>query len=171
VVGLEEVYVWTPSDWFGLSQLVVGVAGLAFAGYQLRRTAVATEASQQLLARRLLTNDLLVLLPEVRDLEDSVERAVRSGNRDQTSDALRAYVQRIPTVIGHLKADVELKDENLVKLLGQAVSAAGNAKGNLYESPADSVDSIVKAARKKMMAATIELGELMARIQKQEVAK
>jgi hypothetical protein len=163
---MDDPYVWTPSDLFGLLQLIVAVLGLAFAGYQLWRTARATEASSALLARRLLTNDLLILLPEVQRLEDAVDRAARSGDRDQTSDALRAYVQRVPTVLGHLKSDRTLRDEKVVRLLSQAVSAAGSAKGDLYERSGDPIETIVKAARKKMMTATIEIGEVTARLQK-----
>ena len=164
---------WSPNDHFGLWQLVVAILGLAFAGWQLWRTRVASEASQraveasqQLLARRLLVNDLLVLLPEVHRLEEAFEKASRTGDRELTADALRAYVQRIPTIVGHLKADPAFQDEPTVRLLTQAVAAAGGAKGDLFTRTTDSMDAILKTTRRRMTAATIEISEMTARLQK-----
>jgi hypothetical protein len=145
-------------------QLFVGVLGLGFAGWQLWRTRVATEKSAQLLQRRLISNDLLLLLPEIHRLEDDVEDAIRTEDPNTVSSALVIYSRRVSAVVGHLKSDDNLKDEKLTKLLGQAAKAATQAKGDLFREESPDMAKLTASVVAKMTAASIEIGELVARL-------
>lgn len=166
MIAAAAAYVWTPSDYFGMWQLIVAALGLGFAGWQLLRTANATEASSRALQRRLLHNDLIAMLPEIHSLEDGVEKAVRLNDRDLTSEALVAYSRRVSSIVGALKADGDLKDERLTKLLGQAAKSADEVKASLYNIPQPAVDTTVHPVQDKMRTASRAANEVQAMLQK-----
>jgi hypothetical protein len=158
-------YEWALADHFGMWQLIVGIAGFGLAIWQLWRTANATEAASSALSRRLLHNDLLVLMPELHRLEDDFDNALRSANRDLVANALVAYSRRVSAVVGHLKSDDALREENAVRLLTVAAKSASSAKGELYSRPSEDIQAVVAPAQRKMAAANSEVAELTARLQ------
>lgn len=159
-------YVWTPSDYFGMWQLIAAVLGLGFAGWQLFRTANATERSTDLLERRLLSNDLLIMLPELHRMEDQFDAAVKSSDPDVVSNALISYSRHAHRIIGNLKSDPTLRDEKLVKALTSSAKASTAAKGELQSGTTEPIAEVVKIVREKMSAASSEVGELTARLQR-----
>ncbi len=160
-----SAYAWTPSDHFGMWQLVVAILGFGLAGWQLVRTANATERSTDLLERRLLSNDLLVMLPELHRLEDDITIAIKSGDRELVASALLAYYRRASMIMGYLKSDDLLKSEKLVRLMRAATSAASSAKGDLLDGT-DEITDVVRIAREKIARVGPEAAELTARLQK-----
>ena len=147
-------------------QLIVAVLGLGFAGWQLLRTANATVASQKALEQRLLHNDLLVLLPEMHLLEDAVERAVRAGDRDASSEALMTYSRRASAVVGELKLHSTLADSKATKSLAAAGKMAGDVKQSLYDEPHPAVAPEVAPAQERMRAASREISEVIAQLKR-----
>lgn len=157
---------WTPSDHFGLWQLIVAGLGFGIAIWQLIRTANATSRSRDLLERRLLSNDLLILLPELHRLEDDLDAASKTENKDVIGNALVAYARRASGVVGHLKTDPTLKDEKVVKLLTASTRASTSAKGELLGVGERTIQDTIRSARDKIATANAEVSELIARLQK-----
>ncbi|WP_056218951.1 hypothetical protein [Microbacterium sp. Root61] len=157
---------WTPSDHFGMWQLIVAILGFGLAFWQLVRTANATVASNKALQRRLLHNDLLVMLPEVHALEDAVDRAARVGERDDVSMALVSYSRRVTSMVGALKSDAALKDHKVTKALAAAAKAAGELKATLYDVEKPDVRALVRPVQVKIQTASRETGEVLAALQR-----
>lgn len=164
---------WTPSDQFGMWQLVVGVIGLAFAGWQLwlaRRAVQATQRTVQTTAnavtRQLLANDLLLLLPEIHGAVDAVDDAVSSGKRNRTSRSLMAYRRQSIRITAQLRSDPELSSDALVRALSAAARAASDAKGQIEGGSSDSLMEIVKPFSQKAAKAEQAAADLTAKLQR-----
>ncbi|MFD4958439.1 hypothetical protein [Microbacterium sp. NPDC058389] len=157
---------WTRGDVFGLLQVVVAILGFGLAIWQLVRTANATVASNRALQRRLLYNDLLVMLPDVHSLEDAVDKAARSKSRDEVSVALVTYSRRVASMVGALKSDPALKDHKVTKALAAAAKAAGDLKSTLYDEAEPDVQAMVRPVQTKIQTASRETGEAIATLQR-----
>lgn len=158
---------WAAAEWLSFWQLVVTIVGLALAGVQLTRTANATVESKNLLARRLLSNDLLVMLPELHVLEDELGAAVKSSDHDQVERALISLTRRSGTIIGHLSANDSTKDEKLVKQIRQTMNAARTAKSEVAGGATRPLPDVVKLTSEKLATVCGEASELIARLQKE----
>jgi hypothetical protein len=157
---------WSTAEWLSLGQLVLTFLGFLLAIIQLWRTANATVASKNLLARRLLSNDLLVLIPELHALEDSLDSAAKSGDPDQVERALVAYFRAAGRIQGHLEAFAETKDELMVGLLKQSIRTTRSAKIEIATGPTRSLAEITRLPREKIMKVTAEAAALVGRLQK-----
>ncbi|UOQ88712.1 hypothetical protein MUN74_15795 [Agromyces endophyticus] len=159
---------WHAAEWLSFWQLVVTVIGLGLAVAQLWRTADATVASKDLLARRLLSNDLLVMLPEIHTLEDELLQSVKSNDPDLVVNALLHLSRRAGSILGHLAANDGTKDEKIIKQLRAAMKAAQAAKSELAGSPTGRpIQEVVSLTVSKLSTVSTEASELVARLQKE----
>lgn len=158
---------WTHTDWLTLGQLVATVLGLGLAAIPLWQTANAVQRTNNLLAKRLLSNDLLVLLPELHQLEDTLQAALRADDADQMVVALVHYIRRVGTIDGHLSANDTTKDEALGTQLRASAKSARTAKIELSGVTSRTVFDITKVTMEKVSKAVQEAANLTARLQKE----
>ena len=160
---------WERSDWLSLGQLLFTFVGFLLAIIQLRRTAVATEATAKRVSElqvRLLTNDLLVALPTMHKLEDDLDDAVKADNHAAVERGLVAYARTASTVAALLEVRGGTAEVALVKLLNQAGRAATKAKSEIAEGTPRGLRDVVRVAMSKMSAVSTETSAMMARLQR-----
>ncbi|WP_368499623.1 hypothetical protein [Herbiconiux sp. A18JL235] len=156
---------WSTGDWLSLGQLVGTVVGLGLAAIPLWKTASAVRATRDLLSKRLLTNDLLILLPQLHALEDDLFERAKGNDADQLEKALVLYARHAGTIQGHLSTNETVKDEKLVALIRASRSAARAAKVEIAGGTSRPLFEIAKVTLDKVSKATDEATELIARLQ------
>lgn len=164
---------WTRGDVFGLAQVLIAIFGFAVAIWQIARTASAAEATAKATAetadavgRRLLSNDLLLMLPELHRLEDEVDSAVDSKSPEACSRALLSYQRRGRAIVAQLKTDSAYAEDPLILALEAAASAASSAKGQIQGGSQDALADVVKTFRAKVGKVDIAAADLTARLQR-----
>lgn len=166
-------YVWSPSDHFGMWQLIVAVSGLSFGGWQLwltrdaaQKTREAVDASTAAVSRRLMANDLLLLLPQLHRVEDEVESAATSGKRAKTSRSLMAYRRQANTISAQIRQAPEIDGAALLRALIAAAKASTDAKSLIEEGAAEPLAETVKNFRQKAAKVEAAAADLSAKLQR-----
>ncbi|MFN0095505.1 MAG: hypothetical protein ACKVVT_12120 [Dehalococcoidia bacterium] len=106
----------TPSDhvatqagfWMGLAGLLLGVAGILFAWWQLRKTRTAVEAATAAIRAttgRVARTEFLTTLIELQEAERDVDRALALGDRPALGEAIRTWRQVARQVLAAAKLD------------------------------------------------------------------
>lgn len=118
------------SDILSLIGLIVTVCGFAITIWQLVRTANASVATKKAIVianQRMLLNHLLVLLPQLSNLEADLDTAILADDRPSATRALVQFSHAANQVAALLEAN-DLESE--VDLVGELRKSAQNASTN-----------------------------------------
>ena len=135
------------SDWLGVAGLVVSVFGFGIAIWQLNRTANATEATAAqigLTLHRMNVNHLLVLLPQLRMIENDLDEASIADDRRLAKRTLVSYAQTASQVASLLEVAESESDADFVKRLRSSARLASLAKAALVSSSRGTVKSVTR---------------------------
>lgn len=139
----------TLSDWIGLIGLLVSIFGFTLAIVQLRRTANATEATAEKIEQtldRLSVNHILVLLPQLRLIENDLDHAAEYDDRRLAQRALISYAHTAGQVASLMEKRTEADTAFLERLRTSARDASA-AKSQLV-----STKVTIKAATRDVAA-------------------
>lgn len=156
----------TLGDVLSICGLVVGVIGFGFTIHQLRRTATATEASNELLVNvgaRMKANHLLVLLPQLHLLSDELDEAVLTDDKKAVTRALVSYSRAASQIASML--DTSSESPELVDMLRESAKAAGTAKGVIVGGTNKSLAVVVKSVTEAMSTVSNNASELISSYQ------
>ncbi|MCO7275065.1 hypothetical protein [Cellulosimicrobium cellulans] len=143
-------------DAIGFAGLAVSVVGFWVAIVQLRRTAKATAATAAALKsalHRMNVNHLLVLLPQLRIIENDLDQAAHDDDRRLAQRTLISYAHTASQVASLLESSEEPVDSELVGKLRTSARLASASKATLVSTSR----STVKTATKDVSS---EIGEI-----------
>lgn len=158
----------TFSDWLGIVSLGITVIGFAIAIWQLVRSAnaaVATRLAIEATARRMSLNHLLVLLPQLRIIENDLDAAMTDDDRRLAIRTLVNFTYTANQVASLLESEAENVDQSIVTMLRESATEAGQAKSALVTTERGTVRSIAKAAAGRIQAASGHAAGLVAQFQ------
>jgi hypothetical protein len=160
---------WTRADWLSLGQLVFTFLGFVVAIWQLARAASAAEETRDNVADlkvTLLSNDLLVKLPRLHRLEDDIDNAIKSGNREQILRSIVEYSRASSEVGAMLEGRSETADEPLVKMLKEATSACTKMRNEMTKGSGKDPAELAQAVLLKVSKVSPEVSAVVARLQR-----
>lgn len=139
------------SDVLAIWGLVIGVLGLLATGigfwiaiFQLRKTATAAQATTraiELANGRMLLNHLLVLLPQMKNLEADLDAAIAAPDKIAAIRALVAFSHTANQVAALL--ETEVAQSELVAQLRASARAASLAKSDLVSGSKKSLPALL----------------------------
>jgi hypothetical protein len=168
VLGLDER--WAREDSWQLVTAVVTVGGFYLAWRQLSRTATAQEQSNLLLTkvqRRLVINDLLLLLPRIQEVEDDVHHKFAGNDRPRLASSLVGYAQLCTEVAVAVSQSDPDEEQDFVEMLENVSLLAKRAKGELLTDPGRDQVVIMKRILKLMPTVSTRSHTLIARLKRE----
>ncbi|MFF2605822.1 hypothetical protein [Arthrobacter koreensis] len=147
--------------WFAIP---LQIAGFAIAYWQIAKAKNAATAAKEAAARtekQIGANLLLVVLPELNQIETNLEWAVGQADRNATIHYLASWRWQAGQLRGHLMRQGGV-DDKLLTQIQQSIATAADTKLALSDTSAD-VAKRCRAALKSIAHVTGTVGELMAR--------
>jgi len=135
------------SDWIGIAGLLVSIVGFWLAIVQLRRTAKATKATADNIKQtlhRMNINHMLVLLPQLRLIENDLDQAAEDEDRRLAQRTLISYAHTASQVASLLQGSETTSDVELIQKLRSSARKASQAKAQLVSSSRVSVKAAIK---------------------------
>lgn len=169
---------WSMANVSSVAQLGVSLAGFTLAVIQLWRTASASVESKKLLQgvrAHLLSNDLIVAIPNIHDLEDEIlELSKDEARREQAERALVEYSRKLGELAGFIDALLAVDQKEylvtVAALVKKTSGAVRRAKGELAQSTSRPYGDILKPALGRMSELSEEVAKMRAIIQKEVVS-
>jgi len=158
------------NEWLGVSGLILTVIGFLFTFEQLRRTKRVAKATQDTVYRatdRVRYNQLLVLLPQLQNLEPELDNAVTDDNGSMAARTLVRWNQLGSQVEGILSTMPGYED--LASNLKIACDAAATAKGQLVDE-VGLVKDVTREVRTSISNQLVALGGVLGSIATQASA-
>lgn len=145
--------------------LLVAIAGLAVALYQLDRTSTAVEAAEKAAVRterEAALRSLLSLLPTLEQSEFALDAAVSANEFAVARRELASWRARAADVKGLLSGRVDVQEEIRVNL-DASITQAATAKSRLFDEKVDIV-AATDRARREIAICVQELTEMAGRL-------
>lgn len=166
IAGTTEA--WSRDDTWQLLGVVLTAAGFLAAWIQLRRTATAQEESNELLGKvqgRILSNELLLVIPALHTLEDDIHRQVAAGERELLVRSLVAYSKSASETSAALE---EHGGEYLDfrQTLDAAALMASRIKAELASDPSKDVAVTVQRFMKKLPEISTQAHKVVGKIKR-----
>lgn len=161
----------TFQDWLALIGFVLTIVGFGLTFWQLRRTKRVAEATQETVYKatdRVRYNQLLVLLPQLQNLEPELDTAVREDDSRVAARTLVRWNQLASQVRGILST-MGVEYEETALDLTKSCEAAASAKGDLVDETG-LVKDVTKEARALMASLSTALGGILGSISTQASA-
>lgn len=139
----------TLGDALSLAGLLVSVLGFTLAIIQLRRTAKATEETAAKIRQtldRMNVNHLLVLLPQLRLIENDLDQAAEDDDRRLAQRTLISFSHTASQVASLLEGSDSGTDPALVQRLKSSARLASSTKASLVSSTRSTVRIATKEA-------------------------
>jgi hypothetical protein len=161
----------TFQDWLALVGFILTILGFGLTFWQLYRTKRVAEATQDTVYRatdRVRYNQLLVLLPQLQNLEPELDNAVREDDGRIAARTLVRWNQLASQVEGILST---MGDEyvELAQNLKEACESAATAKGELVDE-ISLVKDVTRDVRKSISSLLVALGGILGSIATQASA-
>lgn len=151
--------------WAAIPIAIIGFAWAIIQASRAQGSAAAAQAAAESTQSQIGSNLLLVVLPQLREIETNLEWAVKwaitSGDSTSVSHYLGAWRWQAGNVRGHLKADDETNEDFLTKLQS-SIAIAADTKFALQTPEAD-VAKRTRAVMQAIAQVTGSLGELTAK--------
>lgn len=161
----------TFQDWLALAGFLLTIVGFGLTFWQLWRTKRVAEATQDTVYRatdRVRYNQLLVLLPQLQNLEPELDAAVREDDDRIAARTLVRWNQLASQVQGILSTmgpEYATSAEELMK----ACEAAASAKGELVDE-GGLVKDVTRDVRTSISTLSVALGGILGSIATQASA-
>lgn len=153
--------------WLAVLGIVLTVVGFAVAIQQIRKTKKAAEAAAAAVTVgtvRIRYNQLLILAPQMQNLEGELDNAVKQEDAYAAERVLLRWRQLATTahgVLGQMGEGYGALVEDITTTRGLAIAT----KGKLSESRGSrSVSSLVATVRKDMSRVNDDLGSMVGRL-------
>lgn len=155
----------TPDTYLAIVGVLITVAGFTITIWQILRTARASEATRkavQSTEARMALNHILVVIPQLRILEQDLDRAIEDGDRLAAMRALGSYSYVVSEVSG-LLGEQDVMDAETVERLKSSAVAAGQAKSRLLDSANTMPKSATREFRQDLAEVATALNALVGR--------
>jgi hypothetical protein len=152
------------TDWVSIAGLGVSVVGFSLTIWQLVRTANATRATAATIdkaTRRMGVNHLLVLLPQLRMVENDLDAAIADNDPKLAARSLVSFSYTANQVASLLEGQDDF-DLKFVELLRGSAHAASSAKSVLVTGTSRPVRTVVKSAVEDITAVSGRAAGLLA---------
>jgi len=160
-------YTWERADYWALVQSLLAICGIAAALIPLWKTTNLVKDNNDLLKRRLLGNDLLILLPDLGNIERELSQALKEDSRDSAERLLASFGSLAGRIAGQIKNESLAEASDFETRLNEARKAARSAKVEIITNTNRNLKDILPASLKKISSATHEAGELIGILQKE----
>ena len=155
-------------EWLGplnsWASIPLQIVGFTIAIWQIRKTRKAADAAKEAVLGAELqigSNLLLVILPQLTQIEGNLEWSISNANRNAVVHYLGSWRWQAGQVRGHLERHGE-GDEAFLTLLQTSIATAADTKLELQDPKADLMKR-TRAALKSIAEVTGLVGELTAR--------
>lgn len=159
----------TLSDWLSVVGLLIGAVGFSFTIAQLRRTATASEAANDLLAavgQRMQMNHLLVMLPQLHVLADELDAGVLANDSRGVARTLVAYSRTAIQVASLLENESDLENsDSLAHKLRESSIQASVMKGAIVSGTKTPLAKLLKSIMADISDVSGAAGGLVSRYQ------
>lgn len=152
-------------DWLdavnGWATIPLAILGFIIAMHQIKKTLVAAEAAQtasESTVNQIGQNLLLLILPQLVQIEANLEWAVARKDREAAIHYLSAWRWQASQVRGHLVGSEEAQEVFLVQLQS-SIATAADTKLALQDKDAD-VPKRTRSVQKSIALVTGLLGEI-----------
>lgn len=149
------------NSWGAIPLQVLGF-GIAF--WQIRKTRKSADAAKNAALgaqAQIGSNLLLVVLPQLNQIETNLEWAISNANRIAVVHYLGSWRWQAGQVRGHLERQGD-QDEDFLAMLQSSIATAADTKLALQDPAAD-LTKRTRAALKSIAAVTGLVGEMTAR--------
>ena len=144
----------------GIPLALIGFAVTIWQLVKTRGAAVAARLAAEKATKNINRTTLLMLVPQLMNVEGELDEAVRRGNLDLTLISLRTWRSQATQVRGLLDLVAPGDNVKVLRAIQSSVSAAVSVKSRLTEVPNEDLGIITRQARKTIAAVTSELGAL-----------
>jgi hypothetical protein len=140
------------SNWLSIIGLFITVVGFALTIWQLVRTANASEESVKAIKRteqRMALNHLLVLLPQLQNIENDLDHAIEVNDRNW---AIRTLVtcKNVASEVAALLEDQDSVDQQVVAALVSTSKIAATAKSDIISRETQSIADLTIDVRREL---------------------